>query len=308
MSLFKDPLYVTPEKKTLTKQEAVLALRAAWKNIFNEYPSNKSLAILWAKTKQETGNFKLQFINFNFGNQKDKNDGKLFTMFRCGEEVTLKQANKLVSESPELIKIVSKYKRNGEDYASITVLPGHSWSKFKSFSSVEEGAEEYIKFIAFNSRYKKAWQKCIEGDAVGFSHELSIAGYYTANEKKYTEGLLKGVKEFFDNINELLEEEPKTLKSEEIQNVDLKNVPDVEPTIAIDNGSPSVNLPPIPIVEIEILPADPPKETKAGFTVSEKIGIGIVDMKRINKPNRNFVLYVFIGIIAVITNLLTTCS
>lgn len=307
MSLFEDPLYVPPEKKNLTKQEAALALRNAWKNIFNSFPSNEALAILWAKTKQETGNFKLQFINFNFGNQKDKNDGKPFTMFKCGEEITLKQAKKLVSETPDLVKIVSTYKKKGEDYASVTILPGHSWSKFKSFSSVEEGAEEYIKFLAFKDRYKKAWQKCVEGDAAGFSHELAVAGYYTANEKKYTEGVVKGVKEFFDNIDELLDASPTTLKSEELPNIDLSNVPDVEPTIAIDNGiiqQEEIILSVPSKTEITVLPADQPKDNKIGFTVIEKTGIGVSN----KKSNNNFVLYVLTGIIAAITYLLTTCS
>jgi hypothetical protein len=320
MSLFQDPLYVKPEKKTLTKSEAAIALRTAWKSISGSFPSNESLAILWAKTKQETGNFRLQFINFNFGNQKDKNDNKPFTMFKCGEEITLKQAQQLVLKTPDLVKIVSTYKKKGEDYASVIILPGHPWSKFKSFTSVEEGAEEYIKFIAFKDRYKKAWQKCVEGDAVGFSHELSVAGYYTANEKKYTEGVLKGVKEFFDNIDELLEKSPQTLKSEELLNVDLTNVPDVEPTIVIDNGvlinvpetsiwpheDPSIQIP--LRTEITVLPADPPKDKKIGFTVLEKTGIGVMNKKLINKSNNNFVFYVFTGVIVVITYLLTTCS
>jgi len=85
MSLYDDKNYIAPHNGAMSEAMGTYALREAWKRVYNEYPSDESLAVLWAKTCLETGRFKVGFWNYNFGNIKAK-AGEKFTMFTCGEE------------------------------------------------------------------------------------------------------------------------------------------------------------------------------------------------------------------------------
>jgi len=282
-TLFDNINYISPEKKKITEREAAQALRNAWKRIFKKYPSDKSLACLWAKTKLETGKFQVGFIDFNFGNTKSKIDNELFTMFKCGEEISLEQANKLISETPDLVKIISVYKKNGKDWTSVIILPGHPWSKFQAFKTLEDGAENYIRFLSEKTRYKLAWQKVLEGDPEGFSHELKIGGYYTGNEKKYTDGVVKNYNDFMNRIDELVTElEPVTLRSTELQNVDLKNVPDFKSTLLTDDSSFHENF---PVLQRIILTNE---ETKKSLCI--KGDLSIFKINKQDQKNNIFIL------------------
>lgn len=205
---FKHPQYIPDEGRKLSEAEATYALREAWYRVYGQYPSDRSLAVLWAKSCLETGRWK--FIHcYNFGNIKRKpNDTQLFTMFECGEEVSLSQAQKLHAEDPERIKILRIYTSNGLRRASITVYPGHEWSQFRAFTTVEDGAEDYLRFVSQKKRYLKAWQKVIEGDPAGYSRELKAAGYYTGSQTVYTAGVVRLFNEFLKRKEELMSWKP----------------------------------------------------------------------------------------------------
>jgi hypothetical protein len=246
---FEHPKYVPDTLKTLDAAEAAYALREAWKRIYGLYPSDKSLAVLWAKSCLETGRWK-SIHNYNFGNIKRKiNDNdNTFTMYECGEEISLDQAQKLVIEDPGLVTIVKTYSwSNSSRRASVKIKPGHQWSQFISYETVEDGAEFYIRFVSQNTRYKKAWQKVIEGDPEGYSHELKVSGYYTANEAVYTAGVVRLFNEFLKRKNELMSWKP------EQNDTDPAPPPDIEPAdTEIDN----------PIPEFDNLPDDSPDTIK----------------------------------------------
>ena len=162
---FEHPNYQKPENKKLTQQEAIVALRDAWFAIYNKYPSNSSLAILFAQTALETGNFQKGFWNYNWGNIKITSpDNGLFTMFRCNE--------------------VIKGKIQWFD-------PPHAQTWFKAYPSAKDGAIEYIKFLSQRKRYLGAWQEVLNGNPTAFSYALSREGYYTASPELYTAGVLR---------------------------------------------------------------------------------------------------------------------
>lgn len=240
----KDKNYLEDFIKKLEEGEAAYYFREAWKNLYNEYPSDRTLGTLWAKSCLETGVWKAIHCN-NFGNIKRKSD-ELFTMFKCGEEVSLKQAEQLIKDDPDLISIRCKYKwSNGSKRASIIVLPGHKWSQFKAYRTPIEGAEGYIKFVSSLSRYKKAWQELVKGNPEQYSLELGKAGYYTADPKKYTKTVMNRFNYFMKHKDELLswqppiEEEAKTIPTPPPFEEDKDTIPmDQWPSIVEDQQIP----------------------------------------------------------------------
>ena len=189
-------------------------MREAWKKIYGEYPSDKSLAVLWAKSCLETGWWK--YIHcFNFGNIKKRratkfvtDDGHYFTMYRCSEVL------------------------NGKEYY---FDPPHYQTHFCAYKKVEDGAEHYIEFVSKKKRYAKAWEEVIKGDPRAYSHELKKAGYYTATESRYTAGVVRLFDKFMANKEEYLawrpapdtDPSPPPVEVEEELDTDIDNeIPD----------------------------------------------------------------------------------
>ena len=207
---YKHPKYLPDDYRDLQEAEGAYALREAWYRVYGNYPSDRSWAVLWAKACLETGRFK-EIHCSNFGNikRKENDNDRFFTMYECGEEVALSQAQKLVNEDPERIKILSIYSRpDGARRASIHVKVGHLWSQFRAYKTVEDGAEDYIRFVSQNTRYAEAWKKVIAGDPAGYSQELSKAGYYTGSVVTYTTGVVRLYNEFLKRKEEFMSWKP----------------------------------------------------------------------------------------------------
>jgi hypothetical protein len=182
---YKDPQYLELSEKPLEQGEAAVALREAWKRVYNKYPSDESLALLWSQSALETGRWK-KIRNYNFGNIKKrhanpkykvKDDTHYFTMFRCNE--------------------VLKGKLKWFD-------PPHIQTHFRAYKTVIDGAEDYIVFVSKKKRYTKAWEQVLKGDPKAYSQELKKAGYYTASEEKYTKGVVSLTNEFLRKKETLL--------------------------------------------------------------------------------------------------------
>jgi hypothetical protein len=175
---YKDPQYVPTVITHLSEAESVYYLREAWKIIYNVYPANSSIALLYAQWALESGLGVYQ-RNFNYGNIKKvhenvklkiKDDGQLFTMFRLNE--------------------VLNGKLEWFD-------PPHIQTHMRCYKTAMDGAIDYIKFLSQRKRYIKAWQEVINGNAVNFVHQLRSAGYFTASEALY----MKGVTHLTDQFN-----------------------------------------------------------------------------------------------------------
>lgn len=189
--------YVPVFVEKLSEAEATYALREAWKRVYKAYPSDKSLALLWAQSALETGRWKV-IRNNNFGNIKKKHykklswteipdDGHKWTMFATGENLW---DNKTKNSKWHWFE------------------PPHYQTHFRSYDTVIDGAEDYIKLVSQKKRYIKAWAEVMKGDPRAFSHELRVAGYYTALEEKYTAGVVRLVDEFMSKKDALLSFKP----------------------------------------------------------------------------------------------------
>jgi hypothetical protein len=151
---------------TLTKEHLVYMLSEGWKELYGSYPSNDSLALLWAQVVLETG--LKSCYNWNLGNVK-RNGNHDYCMYRCSEII------------------------NGKEQ---WFDPPHPQTHFNAYESDIAGAKEYIQFISQRKRYRQAWQAVLKGDPTAFSHALKVAGYYTADEGLYTRGIVKLTNQF----------------------------------------------------------------------------------------------------------------
>ena len=206
MSLFDHALYTPTIVKKLSEAEATYGLREAWKKIYGNYPNNKQLALLWAQSCLETGRWKV-IRNYNFGNIKKKfanpkykitDDGHKFTMFATGENLWNNTTKKTEWHWFE---------------------PPHLQTAFRAYGSLVAGAEDYIRFVSQKKRYVKAWAEVLKGDPKAYSHELKVAGYYTAPEELYTKGVVRLTEEFLkkaDVLTKYKPEEPQKPSEEQI--------------------------------------------------------------------------------------------
>lgn len=218
-------LYIEPVSVTFSENEAAYYLREAWKNIYGEYPQDKSLAILWSQTALETGRFKVQFMNYNYGNIKKRHagnrvdklgrvthryndDGRFYTMFGCSEVI------------------------NGKE---IWFDPPAIETHFRAYKTAIEGAEDYIKLVSQRSRYVKAWQALLAGDPVQYVKELRAGGYFTASLDRYTKTVVSLTNEFLRRRDELLaweerDTDPAPPNFEEAPNLDADPISDTDPS------------------------------------------------------------------------------
>lgn len=166
-------------KYPISEGEATYSLRQAWFKLYNEYPSNNSLALLYAQWALETG-FGKSCWNYNYGNIKRSADED-YCMFRCDEII------------------------NGK---AVWFDPPSKVTWFRAYPNALAGAYDYIKFLSQRKRYEKAWQSVINGDPADFAHQLKIAGYYTASESIYLRGVVSLTNQFKNKANVLLSWKP----------------------------------------------------------------------------------------------------
>lgn len=165
----------------LTPSEAVEALAAAFRDVTGVRPTPRSLAILVAQTALETGQWK-KMHNFNFGNIRGTFEGR-WTSFRASEIV---------------------------DGKEVFLDPGED-NKFRAYPDAAAGARDFIRFLAVDTngdgsnRYERAWQAVLDGFPRGFVACLARAGYFTASERLYYDGLRALYDQFLPLCQESLE-------------------------------------------------------------------------------------------------------
>lgn len=202
---------IEAKKTVLSEGEAVYALREAWKKLYGEYPSNDSLALLYAQTALETGRWRSIWC-YNFGNIKRSGDED-YCMFRCNEVI------------------------NGKlEWFD----PPHRQTWFRAYPSALDGAYDYICFLSQKKRYKSAWEAIKIGNPTLYSHNLKVAGYYTANETLYTKGVVSLTNEFKRKADKLLAWTPEPAEAP------ITIVPtgdDVTEEISVDHSVSEITLP-----------------------------------------------------------------
>lgn len=167
---------VTP----LSASDVMWAFRVAFERLIGLTPSRDTLALLTAQSALETGRWKAIHC-FNLGNIKASSDYEgYYTMFRCNEVI------------------------NGKVQ---WFDPPHAQTRFRAFRTLEDGAEDHLRFLSGRQRYQSAWQCLIAGDPEAFVRALKAAGYFTANEESYREA----VTSLFREYSRLLEREPQVV-------------------------------------------------------------------------------------------------
>jgi len=177
-----DPKFMDAKETPLTEGEATYYLKTAWKNIYGDFPTTNSLALLWAQSCGETGRWKMLRCN-NWGNIKKRKNNKTlnWTSYDAGENMTIAGV-----------------------FGHYMFYPYHPQTHFVAFDNPLDGADYYIRFLSQRKRYRRAWAEVMSGDPVAYSRELKKAGYFTADLDHYTRGVVSLTKEFKRKSDDLL--------------------------------------------------------------------------------------------------------
>lgn len=144
--------------------ELCKALIQAWYNEYKALPSKQSVGIIISQNLIETGG--KYFWNNNWGNVKVGNDDP--------NQVIEYMMLKNVWEISNGVKVMYQ--------------PPARQTWFRAFATLDEGVRFQFNLLQ-NGRYHQAWYAIEQGNLVAFAHELKIAGYYTAPEQDYINGM-----------------------------------------------------------------------------------------------------------------------
>ena len=171
----------------VTAEELFVALWRAWINMFDCPPTKDSIMLMVSQWAFETG-WGQSMHCFNLGNAKSKDgDGRDFCFFECGEELPVAEAEKWVAAAPTLVTIKHVYVVKGVTQASVHVKPDHPAARFRAYSTLEEGAADYLAMLRRN--FAVAWPSLQAGDPVGFVRAVKQAGYFTGSGSIYEAGV-----------------------------------------------------------------------------------------------------------------------
>lgn len=141
--------------------DAARHLTRAWREVFGQPPSPRTLSLLWAQWALETGRGQSMHGN-NFGGLKGEAPG----------------GGSAVSWTREGF---------GEGERRIR-------SRFRAYATPEEGARDYVRTLA--ERYPDAATAAAAGDAGAFVQALERGRYFTANPADYRRGIAALAHEF----------------------------------------------------------------------------------------------------------------
>jgi hypothetical protein len=141
---------VTPERTPLSGTEAAQAIESAWTSVIGAPPSRSTVAVLTAQWAHETGRGK-SMLNYNFGGIKGTGPSGLSAAYGTKE---------------------------GWGASEV-----HITDNFRAYRSAEEGAKDYIGFLA--RKFPKAIDAAKGGDPDTFVRALKERGYFTGNEAAY---------------------------------------------------------------------------------------------------------------------------
>lgn len=174
---------IAPKQTPATPTAVFAALVGAWQRLFGETPSDDSVAVLVSQWALETS-WGESCFNFNLGNVPAVDgDGNAFTYYPCWEVVSRAEAHELLKAAGE-----RKDGKPGPDVvianetddaaAVVWFYPDHPRCRFRAFSSLEDGAEAYLKTLFH--RYKRAWASVLLGSPSGFASDLKALGFFKA--------------------------------------------------------------------------------------------------------------------------------
>jgi hypothetical protein len=169
------------------------ALSKAWKDVTEKSPSNSSLAVLLAQSALETGHWQ-SCRAFNLGNAKAGPSWHGDFCFYAADEIvsTAQAARAYADRNPRTDGIQGhdvELRPLADGRVQVTLHPDHAWCRFRAFSSLEEGARDYLGLL--HRRFTGAWPALETGDAEAFVRALKQLNYFTASVERYLPPVLK---------------------------------------------------------------------------------------------------------------------
>lgn len=151
---------VEKQKTPVSEIEMAKAMINGWRQVVGGEPNKKQIAILLAHNSLETGH-RNSMWNYNLGN------------------ITTK-----ASSEYNWFTLTTKEQMKPGQWETMTM-------KYRAYPTLQDGVNDYLKFLSKNPRYAQAWQQVLNSDPAAFSKQLKASGYYTANEGPYTDAISK---------------------------------------------------------------------------------------------------------------------
>lgn len=173
----KHPKYLEAQKTKLAEGEAAYSLREAWNKLFGKYPSDQTLAIMWAQSALECGRWKSMWL-YNWGNIKASSTYEGYHQyFRCNEVI------------------------NGK---VVWFDPPHAQCRFRAYLNATDGAIDYLQFLSKRKNYKPAFEEMKNGNVIEYTKALKRGGYFTASLEHYLKSMQSITNEFHRRKTDLL--------------------------------------------------------------------------------------------------------
>jgi hypothetical protein len=140
----------------VSNAEMLASITRVWKKLFQTTPTAEQLAMIMSHNDLETGHRKSMW-NYNVGNITVGNSDHDHNYY---DDLTTNEQ----------------------------VAPG-KWEsaklKYRAFDTLDEGMEDYLKFIS----KRPGWKWIMDPNPEAYSKALKASGYYTANESDYTRNM-----------------------------------------------------------------------------------------------------------------------
>lgn len=137
------------------------AITNVWQRLFGTPPSKEQVYIIMAQNAIETGRNRKSMHNYNVGN---------IIVGTTNHDYFL-GGDWMYADKAQTVK------------KPIT-------QKFRAYTSLEAGVEDYLKLLSSSKRYASAWKHIMSPNIRAYSKALHDAGYYGAKEEEYTKGLM----------------------------------------------------------------------------------------------------------------------
>ncbi len=195
---------VEAQATQVTFLELASALEASWKKRWGKKPSRDTLSVLLAQSALETGHWKYSYC-FNLGNAKA---GPSWTGDHC-----FYPADEIVSPHQAAMAYAARGPRTdgiiGHDVeldslssgqVRVTLHPDHPWCRFRAFSTLAEGADDYLALL--HDRFAPAWPALTSGEPRQFVIALRKLNYFTASLDRYLPPVLKLFEKYRKALND----------------------------------------------------------------------------------------------------------
>ena len=157
-------LQVPTVRTSFSVPDFITSLIKTWYGIYNSVPTKAQIGVIYSQWGIETGLGTYTWC-FNIGNIK---------------------AADIPNQTVKYCALNGVYEIVNGQRVEIPSTSPAAW--FRAFDTLDDGVAFYVSFLR-NARYKTSWSAIEQGDPILFAHLLKVAGYYTADESIYANGL-----------------------------------------------------------------------------------------------------------------------